>query len=189
MSKFANLEDFFVSEAKEAILLKYADIIFGKYFIYLLTPQNKLYPCVVYNSVISQRLHKEKLKPVIHFCNCKDLWESYNKDSSSLKAKIPLENSFNYSVGKNSTKIFYKVELPFCESCINIYENILFKFSYTMDFHKELFLDKNILALEQITIDNKLNTDSSFSPMDIKLGDKYFILSYKKEKMWLSYQI
>ncbi|RAX53842.1 hypothetical protein CCY99_05530 [Helicobacter sp. 16-1353] len=182
---FPNMEDFFVQKAKEGIIIKYADIIFGKYFIYILTPQNILYPCVIYNFILSPDEYKKHSKPKIHFCNCRDLWSIFDKDSISLKAKIPQHNLFDFQVGmgKNSSnKLFYNVELPFCPTCISVYETIFLKFNLNprLELWNLLFASKRIIKLEKIAIEDAFSVNMNFVPMNVHIGDKNFYLTRKE---------
>ena len=53
----------------------------------------------------------------------------YDRDSVILRAKIPNSKLFDFQVGNNnSNKLFYNVELPFCDKCVEIYERLFFRF-------------------------------------------------------------
>lgn len=181
---FPNMEEFFIQKLKEGIIVKYADIIFGKYFIYALTPQNILHPCVIYNFILSQSEHKSHSKPIVHFCNCKDLWSIYDKDSTSLKAKIPQNNLFDFQVGSNKSglnKLFYNVELSLCPTCIAVYETIFLKFNLNpkMQLWNLLFATKRVVKLEKVAIEDAISVNMNFIPMDVHIGDKNFYLVRK----------
>lgn len=181
---FPNMEEFFIQKLKEGIIVKYADIIFGKYFIYALTPQNILHPCIIYNFILSQSEYKSHSKPIVHFCNCKDLWSIYEKDSTSLKAKIPQNNLFDFQVGSNksgSNKLFYNVELSLCPTCIAVYETIFLKFNLNpkMQLWNLLFATKRVVKLEKVAIEDAISVNMNFVPMDVHIGDKNFYLVRK----------
>ena len=178
---FPNLEDFFLEKARDGVIVKYADIIFGKYFIYILTPQNILYPCVIYNYTMQPKAYSKYNKPFIHFCNCSELWSIYNVDSTLLKAKIPTCNLFDFQVGvgcNNTNKLFYDVELPFCPKCVDIYERLFLKFHINEHFElwNILFATKKVIKLEKIAIEDAINLDSKFLAMDVEICDGYFHL-------------
>lgn len=179
---FPNLEDFFLNQAREGIRLKYADIFFGKYFIYILTPQCILYPCVIYNSMIGQKDYENRSMPKVHFCNCKDLWAIYDKDSMRYKAKIPQNNLFDFQVGigKNSSnKLFYNTPLSMCETCIEVFETIFLKFNLSpkLEIWNLLFATSKISKLEKVALEDSINLDVSFSHMNVHIGDKNFYLT------------
>ena len=123
---------------------KLADIVLGKYFIYLRTPQNALYPCVIYNALISHRAHIARQKPIIHFTKCTDLDELMQ--NKGAKARIMRKNAFNYAVGSServSAKIFYDAKLPFCAKCVANYKRFFEAFDereiWQKIFQNELF--------------------------------------------------
>ena len=179
---FPNMQDFFLDKAKDGIAIKYADVVFGKYFIYILTPQNILYPCVIYNHTMLPSEYIKYNKPFIHFCNCNDLWSMYDKDSTILKAKIPSDGLFDFQVGlgrNSSNKLFYNVELPFCTKCIEIYEKLFLKFNANKNFEiwNMLFSTKRVIKLEKIAIEDSINLDSRFVAVDVEIGDKCFYLN------------
>ncbi len=182
--EFPNLEDFFLEKVRNGVIVKYVDIIFGKYFLYILTPQNILYPCVIYNHIMQQNEYVKHSKPLIHFCKCNRLWSVYDKNATFLKAKIPYNNSFDFQVGggrNNSNKLFYNVELPFCNECIKIYERLFLKFHVNEHFElwNNIFLTKNVIELEKKAIEYAINLDSNFLSMDVDINDGYFYLRRK----------
>lgn len=179
---FPNFEDFVLSEAKKGIVVKYADIVFGKYFIYILTPRLRLYPCVIYSATISEGDYHRGVKPLVHFCNCKDLWSIYHSDSVRLKAKIPQENLFDYQVGEGN-KLFYGVELPLCPNCKKVYESVFLRLNVNpkLEFWNLLFTTKNIRNLEKIAIEDSLQISGLFVPMSINTGEKHFYLVRKPD--------
>ncbi len=190
MDLFPNLNDFFVSEAKKGIMLRYADIVFGKYFIYILTPQNYLYPCVIYQAILSNRDYVTKGKPLIHFCNCRILWEIFDRHYNNLKAKIPECNAFDFKVGvirSSVEKEFYDVELPFCSQCIKLYETLFLKFNakQNMELWNLLFADKQLVLSEKIAIESDIDINQRFTSMNASICDRYFRLHYNKEYLWL----
>lgn len=179
---FPNMQDFFLDKARDGIVIKYADIIFGKYFIYILTPQNILYPCVIYNHTVQPNEYAKHSKPFIHFCNCDELWSIYDKDSTILKAKIPSSKLFDFQVGLGrhiSNKLFYNVELPFCPKCIEMYEKLFLKFYANEKFEiwNMLFSTKRVIKLEKIAIEDSINLDSRFLAADVEIGDGFFYLT------------
>lgn len=183
---FPNLTDFILDELKNGIVLKYVDIIFGKYFIYALTPNNILHACVIYPYILSHSDYKNGKRPVIHFCNCNVLWEIYNKDSTHIKAKIPYKNSFDYKVKANNSdvKLFYDLSLPFCSECIKIYEQVFIKFidNGDMGFWNLLWSNKSVLKTEQIAIEDNLMLNKDFLPMNVGVSKEHnFTLSYLAE--------
>lgn len=184
---FPSTEDFFLDKARNGIVVRYVDIIFGKYFIYILTPQNVLYPCVVYNYTMQPNEYAKHNKPFIHFCNCSSLWSMYDKDSSLLKAKIPSSNLFDFQVGigrNNSNKLFYDVELPFCPECVSVYEKVFLKFNINEKFElwNMLFSTSKVVKLEKIAIEDAINLDSKFLAMDVEIGDGLFYLTRRNNK-------
>lgn len=179
---FPNLDSFFIQKAEEGIVVKYADIVFGKYFIYILTPQNIIYPCVIYRFVLSPNDFKKGKKPIIHFCNCKDLWAIYDEDSIILKAKIPHSRLFDFQVGlgKNSSnKLFYNIELPLCETCKEVYESVFLRFNLNprLELWNLLFNSKKIKNLERIAIEDSIQTDTRYTPMNVNIGENCFYLT------------
>ena len=122
---FGSFESFALDWFKSGVAIRFSDIAFGKYFIYLKTPQNALYPCVIYNALISHKAHKGRQKPIIHFMQCEFLGEILQNNGA--KAKIARENAFDYAVGsseKTSAKLFYGIKLPFCAKCVETYNHI-----------------------------------------------------------------
>lgn len=175
---FDSFESFALTEFHSGIVLKFADIAFGKYFIYLQTPQNALYPCVIYNALISHRAHIERQKPIIHFTKCKFL--DALMQSKGAKAKIMKSNAFSYAVGSServSVKIFYDAKLPFCAECVKSYK----KFFSIKDFSAEnatnlwanLFANELLCAIEL----ESLRRDN----FEIFRAQDYFYLTYKRE--------
>ena len=178
---FPNMQDYFLDKARDGIVLRYADIIFGKYFIYILTPQNILYPCVIYNHTMQPSQYIRHNKPFIHFCNCDILWSLYDKDSTILKAKIPSNLLFDFQVGlgrHSSNKLFYDVELPFCPKCVEIYEKLFLRFFVSENFEiwNILFSTNKILKLEKIAIEDSINLDSRFESFEVEISDRCFYL-------------
>lgn len=182
---FSNLDSFVLEELKNGIFLKYIDIIFGKYFIYAITPQNILHPCIIYTYILSSREYKSGIKPKIHFCNCDLIWGTYDKNSTILKAKIPNKNSFDYKVRTNNSdmKLFYAMPLEFCNKCIGLYENIFLKFidNKNMNFWNLLWSNKSVLKIEQLSIEDNLMLNSDFCHMKVNILENKsgFILNYK----------
>lgn len=141
---FDSFESFAFAEFHNGIALKLADIALGKYFIYLRTPQNALYPCVIYNALISHRAHIARQKPIIHFTKCADLDEILQ--NKGAKARIMTSNAFSYAVGSServSAKIFYDAKLPFCAKCVENYKRFFEAFDereiWQKMFQNELF--------------------------------------------------
>lgn len=184
-SYFSNLDSFFRDELNNGIFVKYADIVFGKTFIYAITPQNVVIPCVIYLSKLSSSEYKKGVRPILHFCNCNKLWSMYDKDSTMLKAQTPAKNLFDYSVKQNrvDVKLFYNMELPMCSECVSIYEKVFLKFipPTNMYFWKLLFSNNNVLKTEQIAIEDAIAVSNDFSNMSVKICDDCFILEYKKD--------
>lgn len=172
---FSNFESFALGEFNNGIAVKLADIVCGKHFIYLQTPQNALYPCVIYNSLISHRAHKERQKPIIHFMQCKFLDEILQ--SKGAKAKIMRENAFDYAVGSServSVKIFYGVKLPFCTHCVDLYNNLFGNSNFNArHLWANLFENKQLCTIEL----ESLRQES----LDIFKAQNYFYQTYKRE--------
>lgn len=169
---FGSFEDFIVREFYNGISVKMADIISGKYFLYLQSPHNALFPCVVYNSLLPTSSHNARKKPIIHFMQCDFLGDILAVDST--KAKIMDNNAFDYVVGNNarfSTKIFYDVKLPFCAKCVESYEKIFGTFEddniWAKMFQNELF---SAIELESLKLE----------AFDIFKTNKYFFMTYKR---------
>lgn len=174
----STLEEFVLEGFRRGINVKCADIIVGKYFLYLLSNRNILYPCVLYKSRISLREHKGGFKPRIHFCNCKMLDEALC--SPYTKAKLALENAFDYEVGFNgkyASNIFYDVELPFCELCVESYNKIFGDFSGELKLWEKLISHKSFVYNEQVALDKSINTN--LSHLELHKDDRHFFLSYK----------
>lgn len=172
---FGSLEDFALEEFHKGITTKLADIAFGKYFIYIKTPQNALLPCVVYNALLSHRAHRAKELPIIHFTKCEDLGKILQKKGA--KAKIMRENAFDYAVGsdeKLSTKIFYGIKLPFCAKCTTNYKKFFgVKKLDTTNLWANLFANDLLCALELESLRDKY--------CDIFRTQDYFYLQYKRD--------
>ncbi|MGX3011536.1 hypothetical protein ACWIUD_08260 [Helicobacter sp. 23-1044] len=141
---FGSFESFALDEFHNGIAIKLADIVLGKYFIYLRTPQNALYPCVIYNALISHRAHIARQKPIIHFTKCADL--DALMQGNGAKARIMTSNAFSYAVGSServSAKIFYDAKLPFCAKCVENYKRFFEAFDereiWQKMFQNELF--------------------------------------------------
>lgn len=145
---FGSFEDFALEEFHSGIAINLADIAFGKYFIYLKSPQRALFPCVLYNSLLSTHAHRARQKPIIHFMQCEFLDEMLqNKDT---KAKIFQQNTFDYAVGKDknlSVKLFYGVRLPFCAKCVEIYNEVFGAFD-ECDIWEKMFKNELFCAIE-----------------------------------------
>ena len=171
---FPTFEDFALEAFHNGVAIKLADIAFGKYFIYLRTPQNALYPCVIYNALLSHRAHRAKELPTIHFTKCDDLGDIWQKKGA--KAKLMRENAFDYAVGSDerlSTKIFYGVQLPFCAQCVENYKK--FFGTKKVDFSNlwaNLFANDLLCALEL----ESLRVESH----NIFKAHNYFYLQYKR---------
>ncbi|RDU63955.1 hypothetical protein [Helicobacter sp. MIT 14-3879] len=182
--EFGSFEDFIMQEVKRGIPLKYADIIFGKYFIYFLTPKNILYPCIIYNSLLSPKAHKDRLKPLLHFYNCKNLYDILYLDST--KVKITRKNLFDYNVGLNkryASKLFYDIPLPFCPLCVETYKlefNNFYEKNYNEDFVFFDCLDDVKIKEEQIAISSNIAISNNYSLVDVNIGNGNFYLSYKR---------
>ncbi len=174
---FGSFEDFALEEFHNGITTKLADIAFGKYFIYLRTPQNALFPCVIYNALLSHKAHKARELPIIHFTKCEDLGEILQKRGA--KAKLLRENAFDYAVGSDerlSVKLFYGVKLPFCAKCVENYKK--FFGVKKVDFGggnlwANLFANDLLCALEM----ESLRIESC----DIFKAQNSFYLQYKRD--------
>ncbi len=183
---FGSFEDFALEELRNGISIKFADIAFGKYFIYFRTPQNALIPCVIYNALLSHKAHKARELPIIHFTKCEDLDEVLQK--CGAKAKRCDENAFDYAVGSNeklSTKIFYGVKLPFCAKCIENYKKFFgiinlnkADFGVGANLWANLFANDLLCALEIESLRQESNFDISY---DIFRAQNYFYLQYKRD--------
>lgn len=174
----STLEEFVLEGFKRGISVKYADIIVGKYFLYLLSNRNILYPCVIYKSRISLREHKGGLKPHIHFCNCKMLDEILT--SPHAKAKLALENAFDYEVGFNgkyASNIFYDIELPFCELCVESYNNIFGDFKGGLKLWEALVSKQSFILNEEVALRESLTKNLSY--LTLHKDDRHFFLQYK----------
>lgn len=170
---FGSFEDFALREFKAGIALKFADIIKGKYFLYLRSPQNALFPCVLYNSLLSSAEHRAKQKPILHFLHCEFLSQILR--APSAKAKIMNENAFDYAVGNSahlSGKLFFGVELPFCAKCIEHYNAIFGAFDGANMWGK-MFRNELFCAIEM----DALRVDG----MEIKATKNHFYLTHKRE--------
>lgn len=161
---FGSFENFALEEFHNGIAIKLADIAFGKYFIYLKSPQRALFPCVLYNSLLPTSQHRAKQKPILHFCACEFLDEILQ--DKSTKAKIMNENAFDYAVGNSahlSAKLFYGVKLPFCAKCVGIYNEVFGAFDecdiWGKMFKNELFcaIEMDALRAESSAITKKSN--------------------------------
>lgn len=178
---FGSFEDFALEEFRSGITTKLADIAFGKYFIYLRTPQNALFPCVIYNALLSHKAHKARELPIIHFTKCEDLGLILQKKGA--KAKIISENAFDYAVGNDerlSAKLFYGVKLPFCAKCVENYKK--FFGIKKADFSEgnlwaNLFANDLLCALELESLRIK--------SYDIFKAQNYFYLQYKRDSRTL----
>ena len=186
--KFSNLEEFFIEELNNGLNLNLIDLIFGKYFIYALSPQNILHPCVIYKNILSMQEYEKNAKPCIHFCNCNALWEIQDR-KDALKAKIFVNNEFDFKIRVESIdiKTFYRMELPFCIECINIY-NKLFSYklnSYELDcnFARNLFLDSKLLKIEKIALEDSILLN--FSYMNLCIQKDYFYLQYREKENYV----
>ena len=174
MLNFGSFEGFVLKEFRNGIKLAMADIVYGKYFLYLQSPQNALFPCVIYNSLLPLRLHNQRRKPVIHFMKCDFLGEI----TDSTKAKIMRENAFDYAVGssvKFSAKLFYGIKLPFCAKCVESYEAIFGDFDENRIWDKML---KNEL-FSAIELES-LKAESMAESFDISKADNHFVMVYKR---------
>lgn len=170
---FPTFEDFALKEFHSGITLKRADIAFGKYFLYLRTPQNALHPCIIYNALLPSAEHRAKQKPILHFLACEFLGEILRLPST--KAKIMTKNAFDYAVGHSerlSTKIFYGVKLPFCARCVGIYNEIFGAFD-ECDIWDKMFKNELFCAIEM----GVLKIDG----MEIVANKNHFSLKYKRE--------
>lgn len=178
---FGSFEDFALEEFRSGITIKLADIAFGKYFIYIRTPQNALFPCVIYNALLSHKAHRAKELPIIHFTKCDDLGEILQKKGA--KAKIMVENAFNYAVGSDerlSAKLFYGVKLPFCAKCMENYKKFFSVKKAVFsggNLWANLFANDLLCALEL----ESLRIES----FDIFKAENYFYLTYKRNSRTL----
>lgn len=169
---FDSFEDFALEKFYNGITIKFADIIFGKYFIYLRTPQNVLYPCVIYNALLSHKAYKAKELPIIHFTKCEDLGEVLQKQGA--KVKIMRENAFDYAVGSNerlSGKLFYGIKLPFCAKCVKNYRSFFSVKKINVNLWVNLFTNELLSAIE---LESLRQTD-----YDIFKAQNHFYLTYK----------
>lgn len=172
MLDFGSFEDFAMREFKNGIGLKMADIISGKYFLYLRSPQNALFPCVLYNSLLSTRAYNAKKKPIIHFMKCEFFDEMLTLENA--KAKIMRNNAFDYAIGGSvrfSTKLFYGIKLPFCAKCVESYKKIFGDFEDNYIWEK-MFKNKLFLAIELESL--KLES------FDITSANNHFLMTYKR---------
>lgn len=180
---FGSFEDFALEEFHNGITTKLADIAFGKYFIYLRTPQNALFPCVIYNALLSHRAHRAKELPIIHFTKCEDLGLILQKKGA--KAKLISENTFDYAVGSDerlSVKLFYGIKLPFCAKCVENYKKFfgIKKADFSgenLNLWANLFANDLLCALEL----ESLRIES----YNIFKAQNYFYLKYKRDSRTL----
>lgn len=173
---FGNLDDFFIDALKEGISPASCDIFIGKYFIYVLTPQNRLLPIVIYDSKLLASSFEKRLLPQIHFCFCDELKLMLEQKRRGILVKFPTKNSFFYQVGTN--KQFYDVKLPFCPKCSAFYKKSFMKL---LDEIPLLWnVDRRYWISEKNALEGQFD-GKKFSKMDMLFAKNYFIAKYKKE--------
>lgn len=172
----------------DGIAVSSVDLIFGRYFIYVLLSSGTLAPVFLYEESISHKQAQNYGLPKLHCCNCSILEQDFNlrNKAHTLKyrhyiAKLTTKNSFNFKIkqGISEVGLYNDYPLEICPACSNILEQIAnqqfaddalnhFVFSqqylYLLESHTQI-CHKELLSLQKESIKcykckNDINLDS-----------------------------